>query len=110
MCKVNGRELSHDKQAKLIEKHLRQSWCRVYEVDRGIAEEAARLSRTMTPTIRPHDAIHIATALEAEVSAFHSYDERVLRHNGKIGVPVLRIEEPPTKATQADFSEVDFEK
>lgn len=88
------------------------------QVDRAIVEDAADIGRHHS--IRPPDAVHIATALRWKCRVLQTYDgvnepkkkKRMLFYDGKIGVPPLPIKvptppEPPTgqKNMFDDFGE-----
>ncbi|HVB76412.1 MAG TPA: type II toxin-antitoxin system VapC family toxin [Candidatus Nitrosotalea sp.] len=58
------------------------------EIDAPVRAAAAALAE---PDLRTLDAIHIATAVSvgADLQAFVSYDQRLLRTAGELGLPVL---------------------
>ena len=39
-------------------------------------------------SLRPFDAIHLATAQRLEVTEFHTYDQRLLRYTTDLGFPI----------------------
>ena len=39
-------------------------------------------------SLRPYDAIHLATAQRLEVTEFHIYDDKLLRFTGDLGFPI----------------------
>ncbi len=39
-------------------------------------------------SLKPFDAIHLATAQQLEVTEFHTYDERLLRFTDELGFPI----------------------
>jgi predicted nucleic acid-binding protein len=43
------------------------------------------------PALKPMDALHVATAIRAKVSEMHTYDRKLIRLSGKVGVPPLTI-------------------
>lgn len=66
----------------------------VRDVDRNIAEFARSLIWTY-PHLCRNDAVHVATAaLTEESEVLDSFDEDMLRLDGKIGNPGMRIGEP----------------
>lgn len=66
----------------------------VRDVDRTIAEFARSLIWTY-PHLRRNDAVHVATAaLTAEVAVLDSFDDHMLRLDGQIGNPGMRIGTP----------------
>jgi predicted nucleic acid-binding protein len=65
----------------------------VVQLTRHIATEAAKIS--LRHKIKPPDAIHLATALHSNCQVVHTYDEPMLRLDGKVGAPALTITTPP---------------
>lgn len=51
--------------------------------DRQIAE-AARNLIWQFPHLKPKDAIHVASAISQQVAELHSYDDHLLKLDGKI--------------------------
>lgn len=84
-------KVSKDK-ATLVKKFFRRSYIRVYNVSRKIAEAAQEL--VWDNSIRPKDAIHVATALHLSVDAFETFDGFFVRQSGTVGEPLLLIREP----------------
>lgn len=102
VARLDGSGDSLDAQAKLIEAYFDNPWFVVWEVDRYIASEAARLCRQYP--IKPPDAIHLATAMIAKVKAMFTYDDELIRKvNG--GVNGISVVNPPEIATQTDLEE-----
>ncbi len=60
------------------------------DVDRTVAEHARELIWTLP--LRQVDAVHLASALAAECDVLWTYDDDLLKCNGK--VPGIRIERP----------------
>lgn len=69
-------------------------------VDIPIARISRRISREFG--VKPKDAIHLATAIFWNVPVFHTYEDKLLNKNGKIGDPPLKIE-PPSWAGQQNL-------
>ena len=75
--------------------------CRFFEndyivtvaVDRFVAESARELL-WQHKALKPKDAIHVATALYKNIQIFDTFDEGLIRLNGKIGNPPLQIGKP----------------
>jgi predicted nucleic acid-binding protein len=84
--------------AKKIRSFFNNDYISVYQVDRGIAEKAAEISREYNLT--PPDAIHIATAIKRPCLHLQTYDGeqnrrgKLLRFHNKIGYPLLQIIKP----------------
>lgn len=58
-----------------------------------VATQARRLIHDF-PSLKPMDAIHLATALRGKVAEMHTYDDVLCDLSGKIGVPPLIISQP----------------
>lgn len=83
--------------ADLVRKFFRRSYIRVRNVTRAVSEAAQDL--VWNQGIRPKDAIHVATALDAKVAALETFDEKLLTKSGALGNPglVIRKPIPPTQ-------------
>ena len=79
-----------------IREFFRNPYIAVKSVDRFIAERAAEITRTFG--VKPPDAIQIATAIRWKCESFQTFDglsrKGLLRFDGKIGTPPLKIETP----------------
>lgn len=71
---------------------FRQPYISVQNVTRKIAELGRELY--WDKNIRPKDAIHVATALVFNIPVLNTFDEHLLKRDGRIGNPGLRIEKP----------------
>jgi len=94
------------KQFRMIRDFFKNDFIRVRAVDRMVAEKAQEISRQHK--VKPGDAVHIATACIYKCTSFQTYDgekkesnegnpsstKGLLRLDGKIGVPPLKIEIP----------------
>jgi predicted nucleic acid-binding protein len=78
--------------AELVRRFFRRSYIRVRNVTRGISENAQDL--VWNHGIRPKDAIHVATALDAKALALETFDEGLLKKSGAVGNPGLIIRKP----------------
>lgn len=78
--------------AEIVRKFFRRSHFRIRNVTRAISESAQDL--VWTQGIRPKDAIHVATALDAHAYALETFDEGLLGKTGQIGTPALIIRKP----------------
>ncbi len=65
---------------------------RVRNVTRSISESAQSL--VWDQGIKPKDAIHVATALEAKVPILETFDEPLIAQSGTVGFPPLIIRKP----------------
>lgn len=78
--------------ADIVRKFFRRSTIRLRNVTRFISEEAQTL--VWDYGIKPKDAIHVATAIEAKVPTFETFDDGLIVKSGKVGAPPLLIRKP----------------
>jgi predicted nucleic acid-binding protein len=78
--------------AEVLGRFFRRSFLRVRPVTRAVAELAQDV--VWNHNIRPKDAIHVATALDAKTNCLETFDEGLLAASGKIGSPPLAIRKP----------------
>jgi predicted nucleic acid-binding protein len=77
-----------------IKKYFEHKFIRLINVERVIAEQARGL--VWQYGIPPRDSIHVASAIFIQADVMHSYDNKdIVKFNGKIGSPPLKIENPP---------------
>jgi len=69
-----------------------------YIAVQNVTREVAELARDLVwdNGIKPKDAVHVASALAAEVTIFETYDKGLIRKSGKIKDIIIR-EPPPRK-------------
>lgn len=67
------------------------SWIVLYQLDRAIAEKAQEV--VWDHGVRPRDAVHVATAMDAGVACLDTFDGKLLGLSG-IGQPALTISKP----------------
>ncbi|MDE0331722.1 MAG: type II toxin-antitoxin system VapC family toxin [Nitrospinae bacterium] len=91
LWKRGAPRLTKDK-AEIVRRFFRRSYIRVYNVSRKIAESAQDL--VWDHSIKPKDAIHVATAINLMVDALETFDEDLLGKSGTVGTPLLLIREP----------------
>ncbi len=95
------KKLSPDN-AEKVQKFFRRSYIRLYNVTRKVAESAQNL--VWDNSIKPKDAIHVATALHLGVEALETFDHGLIKKSGKVGDPLLKIREPEAaKQGRMDF-------
>lgn len=75
-----------------IEAFFRSEYIVVRNITRRIAE-AAR-TYVWDHGVDPKDALHVSTAIDAELQRLNTFDKGLLKKSGKIGNPPLLIEEP----------------
>ncbi len=99
VAKIQGVPLEED-QERLILDFFENDYILIQGVDLAVAKISRQIVREHK--IPGRDAIHIASAIQAGAQLMQSYDERhMLRLDGKIGDPPLRIEKPRWKNDQA---------
>lgn len=91
------------KQERDIDEFFENEYIEIVTVDRFVAEVARSIVRNHK--LKPSDAVIVASALMGEAAVLHTYDEKVLKRDGKIGLPgkpLLEIVEP-TDPEQPDL-------
>lgn len=79
-------------QAQEVQDFFEHEWIAVVVVDRLLAERARDL--VWNHQVKYKDAIHVATALDADVEQFDTFDGDLIALSGKIGNPALIIGNP----------------
>ncbi len=79
----------------IIRRYFDRSFIEPVNVTRKIGEDARHLLWKYDH-LKYKDAIHVATAIFAGVDVLMSYDNDLLRLDGELGTPPLKIGEPPT--------------
>ena len=97
-----------------ITKDKSNTVCRFFErdfivivnLDRYIAEDARKL--VWDNNVRPKDAVHLSTSIKANISIFDTFDDELLKLNGQIGNPALKITRPdiPYQGDISEFQEI----
>lgn len=77
----------------IIKKFFENDFIIIRNVDRFVAEHARELIWKY-PHLKPKDSIHVATAIDSEVDVLDTFDGDLLRLDGKIGNPGLKITKP----------------
>ena len=85
----SGPKLGEEK-ARILNNFFRRSFIRVLNVDRAIAERAQRL--VWDGSVKPKDAIHIATALRYKCELLETFDGPLIQLSGAL--EGLEIREP----------------
>lgn len=78
--------------ADIVKRFFRRSTIRVRNVTRQVSESAQEL--VWDHGIKPKDAIHVATALEAGVVALETFDEPLIKKSETVGKPPVVIRKP----------------
>ena len=95
LCEVlylKGHQPIEKEQAAKIKEFFENDYIHVIPVDRVIADMARDVY--WDHNVKPKDAVHVATALRAEVSIFDTFDPELIRLNNSIGNPPLIIGVP----------------
>lgn len=90
-----GQRVSKHK-ADVVQRFFRRSFIRVHNVTRKIAESAQSL--VWDHSIKPKDAIHVATALHLGIGTLETFDKNLIGKSGTVGNPLLLIREPQASA------------
>ena len=75
-----------------IKLFFEQDFLAVRPVDRVIADQARQLIWKFK--IKPKDAIHLATAIDLHIKDMDTFDEELIKLDGKLGDPRIRIGRP----------------
>jgi len=77
---------------------FRNEYILIVPVDRYVGTLARQLMQSNLAGLKPPDAVHLATALIAEATEFHTFDGKLLKLDQKIARPgggFLTIRKPP---------------
>lgn len=75
-----------------VRQFFQHSWIVLYELDRKIAEASQDV--VWDYGVKPKDAVHVATAIDADVACLETFDGPLLARSGTNGNPPLTIHEP----------------
>ncbi len=92
VAKVPELGLLPEAEEQLIVDFFENEYITVLPLDWFVAEEARRIVREHG--LKPPDAVHVATAILANVPLFNTYEHKMRGKDRQIGDPPLRIEEP----------------
>lgn len=99
VIKLKHRTPIEKEHAEKIRAFFKNSYISIRNVDRFTAEKARELIWNYPP-LQPKDSIHIATALQYKLTLLNTADEDLLKLDGRLGNPPLRIA-PPSAAQLA---------
>jgi predicted nucleic acid-binding protein len=86
--------------AEAVRRFFEHEYILISELDRTLAENARELF--WSHGTRPKDAIHVATALDANVEQLDTFDESLIAKSGTVGNPPLVIGRPNLPKTLFD--------
>jgi predicted nucleic acid-binding protein len=89
---MRGAPMIAQDKSDIVRKFFRRSCLRIRNVTRAVSESAQDL--VWAEGVRPKDAIHVATAINAGVAALETFDDQLLKKSGTIGNPGLLIRKP----------------
>jgi predicted nucleic acid-binding protein len=95
---LRGQDPIPKDRAEIVQRFFRRSFIRMRNVTRNTAEAAQDL--VWNHAIKPKDAIHVATAIEAKVSILETFDAGLIGKSGLVGQPHLIIRMPIAPAQQ----------
>ena len=84
-----------------VEAFFRSEYILVTNITRRIAESAREL--VWDNGIKPKDALHIATAIDAKLGLFNTFDKKLHGKSGQLGDPRLIIVAPSYNQPKLDF-------
>lgn len=87
-------------QAEQVRRFFEHEWIVISELDRTLAENAREL--VWDHGIKPKDAIHVASALDAGVDQLDTFDGDLMKKSEAVGNPPLKIGRPNLPQTLFD--------
>jgi len=93
------------KHEEVIAGYFQRSYIAVINCDRNIAEASRKLLWQFP--LKPKDAIHVASAIAQQVDVLHSFDDDLVRLDGKIaGLKICRPDKDPDFSAKQKTSEL----
>jgi hypothetical protein len=90
---------------QIITGYFQRSYIFVINCDRNIAESARKLLWQFP--LKPKDAIHVASAIAQQVDVLHSFDNDLVRLDGKVsGLKILRPDKDPDFPPQQTIADL----
>lgn len=83
--------------AEKVQRFFQHEYIVVNDLDRRLAEDAQRL--VWHEDIKPKDAVHVATAIDASVDRMETFDGDLIKKSGSVGEPPLEIGRPNEPGT-----------
>lgn len=94
---MRGEQRIPAESAETVQRFFEHEYIVVNDLDRRLAEQAQKL--VWHHDIKPKDAIHVATAIDATVNRMETFDESLIGKSGKVGDPSLEIGRPNEPGT-----------
>lgn len=92
VLRPKGTTLIPREAAQSIHRFFQHEWIVVHNLDRALAEKARDL--VWDHSVDHKDSIHVATAIDAAVDQFDTYDGPLIELSGKVGSPPMAIGKP----------------
>jgi predicted nucleic acid-binding protein len=92
---LRGRRPISKSRKEIVVDFFRNDYIAVRNVTRQVAELAREL--VWDQSIKPKDAVHVATVLEARLSLLNAFDESLLKKSPIAGSPQLVIAKPSVR-------------
>jgi hypothetical protein len=83
--------------AEKVQRFFEHEYIVVNDLDRRLAEQAQKL--VWHHSIRPKDAVHVASAIDAKVDRMETFDDGLIKQSGTVGAPPLEIGRPNEPGT-----------
>lgn len=99
VIKLKGRPRLTKEKEDIIKRFFEQPYISIRNVDRLIAELARSLI-WQYPSLNPKDSIHVATAMKYKILVLDTFDEDLIKLDGQLGSPPLKIGHPPFMPVQ----------
>jgi predicted nucleic acid-binding protein len=93
---LRGQPKVAPEKSTIIQNFFKRSYIRVVNVTRRIGEDAQTL--VWDHSIKPKDAIHVATAVFHKVEALETFDASLIKKDGRVGETRLSIRQPEPPA------------
>jgi predicted nucleic acid-binding protein len=91
---LKGKDPIPKEDRRKVRQFFEHSWIILYDLDRKIAEASQDV--VWDYGVKPKDAVHVATAIDAKVTCLETFDGPLIAKSGAIGTPPLTIHEPGT--------------
>ena len=95
VVKLKGHPPLKEEQEAVIKRFFENDYIVLRQLDRFIAEDARRL--IWSEGVKPKDSIHLATTLKWRIPELHTYDADLLKLDGQLGNPGLKITTPAAR-------------